>query len=281
MMKFNFSIQKPRELSRIAAILLAALCVVEGFFLWLVVFPKAVDYQAVDEVAYEEIYGTREVDVSEIAKTTAERQRAAAWREFAEQLQERYAGENYAVAFASMSDDLTLEVNADQEFVAASTYKLFAAYAMFKSGDAPDCLDAMIIYSQNECALDYLSRYGWGRLGIDARSIGAGQTWFDETTHTTAHDLVVILRQVYDGSLLNEADNQRLLDDMKQQIFRDGIPAGLPEAVVADKVGFLDNLLHDTGIVYSPKGDFVLVVLTDGYSWESIAQTASEIYVRL
>jgi beta-lactamase class A len=93
--------------------------------------------------------------------------------------------------------------------------------------------------------------------------------------------LALILKRIYDGSLLSEADNNRLLDNMKQQVFRDGIPAGIPEAEVADKVGFLDELLHDAGIVYSPKGDFILVILTDGYSWETIAEMAAEIYAQI
>jgi beta-lactamase class A len=78
--------------------------------------------------------------------------------------------------------------------------------------------------------------------------------------------------------LLSETDNNRLLDDMKKQVFREGIPAGVPDAEVADKVGFLDGLLHDASIVYSPKGDFILVILTDGQTWESIAKMAAEIY---
>jgi beta-lactamase class A len=200
----------------------------------------------------------------------------------AAELAERFAGQDLAISFVSLDDsELKLQVNADQEFIAASTYKILAAYAMFHAGNAPDCLDDMIIYSDNDCPLNYLARYGWSRLTEDARDIGATRTWFDSSTHTTANDLATVLEQIYDGSLLSEVDNDRLLDDMKQQVFRDGIPAGIPEAEVADKVGFLDGLLHDAGIVYSPKGDFVLVIMTDGYSWGAIADVAAEIYAQI
>lgn len=47
---------------------------------------------------------------------------------------------------------------------------------------------------------------------------------------------------------------------------------------MADKVGFLDGLLHDAAIVYSDKGDYSMVILTDGSSWDAIAEAASTIY---
>jgi beta-lactamase class A len=282
-MKFSLKLEKFRSIDRIFGILLAAFCVVEGFFLWLIIFPNVQSQtEYPDGLVREGVYGTRQVDVSQLTEAAEAKQRQGRWQAFATELAERFAGQDFAVSFVSLDDsELKLQVNADQEFIAASTYKILAAYAMFKAGNAPACLDDMIIYSDNDCPLSYLARYGWSRLTEDARDIGATRTWFDNSTHTTANDLALILEQIHDGSLLSEADNDRLLDDMKQQVFRDGIPAGIPEAEVADKVGFLDGLLHDAGIVYSPKGNFVLVVMTDGYSWGAIADVAAEIYAQI
>jgi beta-lactamase class A len=265
------------------AILLVAFCVVEGFFLWLIIFPNTqpqTEYPG--GLISNGISEVRQVDMRQLAETAEKEQFQERWRAFSDQLAERFAGQDFAVSFVSLDDpELKLQVNADQEFIAASTYKILAAYAMFAAGNPPNCLDDMIIYSDNDCPLDYLSRYGWRQLTEDAREIGATRTWFDDSTHTTANDLALILRQIYDGSLLDELDNNRLLGDMKRQVFRDGIPAGLPEATVADKVGFLDGLLHDAGIIYSPKGDFVMVIMTDGYSWNAIAEVAAEIYANI
>jgi beta-lactamase class A len=260
-------------------ILLIAFLVVEAFFSWLIVFPDTPEPSAGTATTYTGISGTREVDVSGLIKDGEDAQRLEDWQKFVAELGKRYS-EDHAIAFVDLDNaDFDFGINADQEFIAASTYKLFAAYAMLSAGNPPNCLDSMIIYSENDCVVDYLNSYGWRRLGEDAKRIGAERTWFDETTHTTASDLAVILKQIYDGSLFAEQDNNRLLGDMKKQIFRAGIPAGIPEAEVADKVGFLDDLLHDAGIVYSPKGDFLLVILTDkGYDWDSIAAIASEIY---
>jgi beta-lactamase class A len=282
-MKFSLKLEKFRSIDRIFGVLLVAFLVVEGFFLWLMVFPDVqsqTEYS--DGLIREGIYETRQIDTSQLTEAAEDRQRQERWQTFAAQLAERFAGQDFAVAFIDPNNpDLKLQVNADQEFIAASTYKILAAYAMFHAGNPPDCLDDMIIYSDNDCPLSYLARYGWSQLTEDARDIGAVQTWFDDSTHTTANDLALILWQIYDGSLLSEADNNRLLDDMKDQVFRNGIPAGIPEAEVADKVGFLDELLHDAGIIYSPKGDYILVIMTDGYSWSAIADVAAEIYEQI
>jgi beta-lactamase class A len=267
---------------RVFAILLIAFAVVEAFFLYLIVFPDAKEQTSYPDTEAANIYDTRELEIDKLVEATKAKQRLENWQAFSDDFKQRMADAKLGLMFVDLNNpDFSLELHADQEFVAASTYKIFAAYAMFKSGQPPDCVDTMIINSDNDCPVSYLNNYGWSRLTREARELGAEHTWFDNTTHTTARDLVTVLKQVYDGSLLSEADNTRLLDDMKKQVFRDGIPAGIPEAEVADKVGFLDDLLHDAGIVYSPKGDFVLVILTDGHSWQFIADIAAEIYANI
>ena len=63
---------------------------------------------------------------------------------------------------------------------------------------------------------------------------------------------------------------------MKRQIYRAGIPKGTGQTV-ADKVGFVDNVIHDAGIVYGPNGPYILVIMTSNSSWSAIASIASQI----
>jgi beta-lactamase class A len=63
---------------------------------------------------------------------------------------------------------------------------------------------------------------------------------------------------------------------MKRNIYRQGIPKGI-NATVANKVGFLDGLLHDAAIVYASTGPYVLVIMTDGSSWANIAELTRQI----
>ena len=196
------------------------------------------------------------------------------------ELTAKYQGQEYAIAVKHFADPTRdFAVNGDRSMSAASTYKLFTAYTMLKSGYAPSCLETMIINSDNACPENYGN---WWGTTTDARALGATNTDLNSViTTTTANDLVIFLTKLYDGSLLAPADNERLLNAMKIQIFREGIPSGIPDALVANKVGFLDGVLNDAAIVYSPKGDFALVILTDGYSWQSIAETTAEIYAKM
>jgi beta-lactamase class A len=78
------------------------------------------------------------------------------------------------------------------------------------------------------------------------------------------------------GQNFSPSNRLRLINAMQGNIYRQGIPAGA-NGTVADKVGFLDKLLHDAAIVYSPNGTYVLAVMTDGSSWSTIADLARQI----
>jgi len=67
-----------------------------------------------------------------------------------------------------------------------------------------------------------------------------------------------------------------LIDAMKRNVYRQGIPKGV-SSVVADKVGFMDALLHDAAIVYGPTGPYTLVIMTNGSSWANIAELTRQI----
>ena len=67
-----------------------------------------------------------------------------------------------------------------------------------------------------------------------------------------------------------------LLEKMGRQLYPYGIPAG-SKGKVYDKVGFLWSYIHDTGIVYHPKGTYVLTVMTSGYSYAKIAEITRQV----
>jgi hypothetical protein len=75
---------------------------------------------------------------------------------------------------------------------------------------------------------------------------------------------------------ISASSRSKLISALQRNIYRQGIPAGA-KGGVADKVGFIDRLLHDTAIVYSPNGTYALTIMTDGSSWANIAQLTREI----
>jgi beta-lactamase class A len=177
-------------------------------------------------------------------------------------------------------------------FQTASTYKLFVAYGTLKrieSGqwswsdqvvggrDIAKCFDDMIVLSDNPCAKTLLERLGYGQLTNELKSIGLTKSTFIASyIQTTAQDLTTFLGALYSGQLLSPGSTQTLISAMQRNVYRKGIPAGTG-VPVADKVGFLFGLLHDAAIVYSPKGTYVLTILTDGSSWGTIADLARQI----
>lgn len=181
----------------------------------------------------------------------------------------------------------------DHVFTTASTYKLFVAYgtlrkvekgawkwtdAVVAGRNLATCFDDMIVKSDNACAEVLLERLGYSALTSDLRALGLARSGFTgRTPETTAHDLALFLAKLQRGDLpISTSSKNRLLAAMKRNIYRQGIPAGA-SGTVADKVGFLDGLLHDAAIVYSPKGTYVLVVMSNGSSWAKIAQLTREI----
>lgn len=82
---------------------------------------------------------------------------------------------------------------------------------------------------------------------------------------TTPEDIGRLLAALYQEEVLTSAHSQELIGYLSQTIFSDQIPAALPDdLVVAHKVGFDDQILHDAAIIFAPQGDFVLVIMSQG-----------------
>jgi len=200
----------------------------------------------------------------------------------------------FGVSFSELSGaGRSAAYNQDRTFTTASTYKLFVAFSTLKLVDSGKykwtdkiadgrnlntCFDDMIVKSDNTCAEALLEKVGREKLDNDLRSIGLTRSTFRaKSNQTTAAELASFLTKLEDGDLpIKTSSRDRLLSAMKRQQYRQGIPAGA-SGTVADKVGFLNGLLHDAAIVYSPKGTYVLVVLSDGSSWANIADITKKI----
>jgi beta-lactamase class A len=190
-------------------------------------------------------------------------------------------------------DGRSANANGDKQFVAASTYKLYVAYAVVREVEAgrmswtdtvsgrtvEKCFDDMIVVSDNNCPLAFGKQIGWQTINnlIHGLGISSGTRLGSGAMYTTPNDLAYFLYRLEKGSLLSAAGRDRLIAAMKRQSYtRAGIPAGAG-GTVADKVGDVDGYLHDGAIVYGSKKTYVLVVMTYGSSWSGIADTASRI----
>lgn len=180
---------------------------------------------------------------------------------------------------------LNAELNPDRDFVTASTYKQFLAYAVMHRIDAGQmsfddqtstgltvrgCIDEMVLHSTNPCAIALQNQAGWGWVSDYIRAqfpstILDNSASGDDDKHSTVRDEVTFQTRLNAGTLeMSAANHAYLLDLLKRQVYRGGIPAGVPGTTVADKIGFYNGYKHDIAIVYGPKGTYQLGVMSYG-----------------
>jgi beta-lactamase class A len=205
-------------------------------------------------------------------------------------------GGEYGLELRTLNGDIHATYNADKRFVAASTYKMYLAYAAYteiendnlamdketEEGTVRFCLRKMILYSTNPCAHALGRVIGWKRVDSLLNEAGFGATTLNNhrssqvNKYTTASDAAMFMRRLRAGALLNGKHTRQLLDRLRSQIFRSGIPSG-SSGTVANKVGFFQGYLHDVGIVEGPGRNYVLAIYSYGGQWWEYRQLAQKV----
>lgn len=191
----------------------------------------------------------------------------------------------------------------DKVFIPASTYKLFVVYGVLhwvENGslsidttvvggkDVMACIDSLLLVSSDECAWPMGQLIGWPRLNdflqeqgfknTDINNYDEGGRFIKEKSSTAA-DKAEFVWRLANGKLLNDEYTELMLSKMKQQIWRQRIPAGVPEGiVVADKPGWLYDLENDTAIVYGKNSNYVVSIISDGAGIDNVAGLSRVIY---
>lgn len=193
-------------------------------------------------------------------------------------------------------------------FESASLYKLFVAYETYRRIDLgihtaeeiidteegprsiDYCLEASITLSNNACgrALRELVRANVEPLPSLAEAGFVGTSLVNDYPTTSAKDVALLFEKLYVGSDLSQTSNNQFLENLTNQQVNNRIPAGLPQDVkVAHKTGDLEGYSHDGGIIYSPKGNYILVVMSgpwqNGYEdvTKDISSFVSNLYETL
>lgn len=224
-----------------------------------------------------------EVQKQLIAKESAELQ--AVLDAFSAQ----YPGQ-FGIVVTDLKNGATASINAGEQMVAASLYKLYVAYGIFKKIDAGQltlnsptkgssltvgkCLEIMIVVSDNDCGYALGVMVGWAALDTDLARLGLTKTKVNNYINaasgevngdklTSAADTALFTEALYKGKLLSADSTKKLTDIMKATQLNTWLPSGLPKgAVIGHKTGALYNLVHDAGIVYAPNGDYLIVVMS-------------------
>ena len=110
----------------------------------------------------------------------------------------------------------------------------------------------------------YLSRAGW-------RDTVLGRRMMDFEAHDRGHDNVstpqdtaAMFVRLHQGKAATQPTTAVILDILKGQQLRDGLPAWLPpDTPAAHKTGGLPAVANDAGILYLPSGPVVVAVFTN------------------
>jgi len=80
---------------------------------------------------------------------------------------------------------------------------------------------------------------------------------------STPREMVALMEGFERGTVVSPEASREVINIMKRQQDRNGIPRKLPGLEIANKTGALDHLRSDVGIVYSKKGRIIMAITCD------------------
>ena len=137
-------------------------------------------------------------------------------------------------------------------------------------------LDLMIALSDNTATNKIIDLLGYEYINESFKQIGLNSTVLKRKmmdfslrkkgveNYISARDIALLLEKIYNKELIDSRASGQMLDLLQKQKVNDRIPRFLPEeVVVAHKTGLEKGIVHDAGIVFSSKGDFIICALTE------------------
>ena len=78
-------------------------------------------------------------------------------------------------------------------------------------------------------------------------------------------DMTAVYRALYDGKWVSAETSAEILSMMRPEPAKSRITRDLPRGVyAAKKGGAMDRIVNDTGIVYTPKGNYIITMFYNG-----------------
>lgn len=218
---------------------------------------------------------------------------------------DRYEG-RWSIYVKDLKNDRSIIIN-DQPMEAASLIKLYIMGAVYEQMGMnaiddnltiSDALYNMITVSDNESAntlvraLDpdgdhskgmvivnnFIREYGFTNTE-QVNGLADPSLWSDDgrLNQTSAKDCGMFLEYVYRGEMVSHLASREMESLLLGQEIDYKIPDSLPSEVVsASKTGEVEGCENDTAIVYSPGGDYIICIMSNG--WSDDAQAVSRIH---
>jgi beta-lactamase class A len=217
---------------------------------------------------------------------------------------------DYAVYIESLSSPKPqiIKINSSDPYPAASLYKLFLLAAVEKSieerelkedqtitssiahlseivgeefgyedytGDqlsytVSEALTRVATISDNYAAIMLVDKIGWDKVRAQAKAIGASDTSIKDPITTTAYDIGLFFKKLYQKQVVSEQASNKIIDLLSLSRLNNRIPALLPEdnLKIVHKTGELAQVRNDAGIVFLEGNPYVIVLLSKDLKYE-------------
>ena len=152
-----------------------------------------------------------------------------------------------------------------------------------------EAVERMITVSDNSAAQALLRRLATRNVNTTASALGLRDTRINSTlpneertapyNTTTARDMEKLFAELLAGTVIGNAQSNEMIEVLKRQKVNDRLPSGLPAGTaIAHKTGNLEGMAHDAGIVFTPAGPRIVVLLTGDYaSYDDVLTLAREL----
>lgn len=226
------------------------------------------------------------------------------------------SGIKFGIYIKDLKSGKSYKLNEEEVFEAASLYKLWVMSMVFdkiskgdlKEGDSiqadikdlnekfkinegeaelkegnlqytiKSALEQMITISHNYAAFMLLGKVSNSEINLYIKSLGLKNSQMSFPPKTAPGDIGIFYEKLYTGEIVSSEYSKQMLEVLKRQKINDRIPKYLPEeVVVAHKTGELPGIRNDAGIVFSPKGDYIIVILTEGKNVEELSEKIAQI----
>jgi beta-lactamase class A len=134
-----------------------------------------------------------------------------------------------------------------------------------QSESIAEALFYMMSISDNISAVLLQDRAGAGNINTTMSALGLQVTGlFTEALPATAEDFGVLMEAIARNPDVDDDSRTQMFDLLTSETIDNGIVAGVPKGTkVAHKTGNWSDATNDAGIVFGPRGNYVIVVLSD------------------
>lgn len=141
-----------------------------------------------------------------------------------------------------------------------------------------EALNKMITVSDNYSALLLSERIRNSNIQQFLDENGFIQSSLGQPPQSSPYDIGLFFEKLFKGELANQEDSAKMLKVLINQNLNSKIPRYLPEeTIIGHKTGELGYFSHDAGIVFSEKGDYIIVIMTESDSPKDAEDKIAEI----